>query len=107
MIIAAVRLSKYLPLMEFPVPLLKGWTHEVIKTITRQELRRMIELKAVTARGTRNTVRDVHLTHPQNLGRDHLPSAADNKTIFLDGRTWAHHDQRSRTYGAKMRKQFK
>lgn len=75
--------------------------------ITRSELRRMIELEAVTARGTRNKIKDVHLTHPHKLGRDHLPSAADNKTIFLDGRTWAHHDQRSRTYGAKMRKQFK
>src|SRR4051812_43321114 len=91
--------------MQFPVQVLQECGSDVALNIDRQDLLSLIHLGTVIAYGTPTRIRHLRLNRPTEtisnlrLKLRTLPSAEDNKTTRVVGRTQSHHAARSGAYG--------
>lgn len=100
--------------LSFPVNILAEKTEDVAYAADRKQMEALIRHGAIIGIGNRNNLKKFKLiTSLEKLKKINKfrlqvkPSAACNKTTFLDGKTHSHHNTRCRAYGSEMREAYR
>lgn len=104
MIISSKSILSYLGRLQFPVEVRAEKGDEVIFRLSQSDLMALIEVQAVIGIGSWKKIKWFRLNRPTEeisilrLKKQCRPSAEDNKTTVVDGRTIFHHKRRSEAF---------